>query len=164
MSDLAERSLTITRRYRAPRALVWRVWTDPAHIAAWWGPFGPERTTATLDLKVGGLFEVVMHAPDGSAHPSRGVIKELLPERRLVIEGDPQAPDACGAGLPPRAIVTVLFEDDTGGTRLTLDAVFVSGEARAAARASGYEVSWRETLEALDGYLQRIPTAQEQRR
>ncbi|WP_420347424.1 SRPBCC family protein [Pelagibius sp.] len=162
MSDLAERSLTITRCYRAPRALVWQVWTDPEHLAAWWGPFGPEKTTARLDLVIGGLFEVVMHAPDGSAHPSRGVIRELVPGQRLVIEGDAEAPDACGAGLPPRAMVTVLFEDDAEGTRVTLDAVFVSGEARRAAHASGYEDSWRETLEALDGYLQRIPATQEQ--
>jgi uncharacterized protein YndB with AHSA1/START domain len=34
----AVRELTITRIYDAPRELVFRAFTDPAHIAKWWGP------------------------------------------------------------------------------------------------------------------------------
>ncbi len=71
--------LVMTRQYQAPRSLVWRVWTAPEHVAAWWGPFGPEQTAAEIDLRVGGVFFVSMTAPDGSSHPSKGVIKQIIP-------------------------------------------------------------------------------------
>jgi len=150
---VSDQTLTLSRRYDAPRALVWTVWTDPDHVAAWWGPFGPEQTRCDIEATVGGLFHVAMRAPDGSEHPSKGVIREMIAGEKLVIEGDADATDACGAGLPPRAVVTVLFEDDAGGTLLTLIARFLSAEAREAATESGYVVSWRETLEALAPYL-----------
>lgn len=148
-------TLAMTRFYKAPRELVWEVWTDPNHVAAWWGPFGPEETRCEIDAVVGGVFYVAMTAPDGSQHPSRGVIKEIIPSERLVIEGDPNAPDACGAGLPPGAVITVLFEEDGKGTKLTLDAVFPSAKARENAQASGYETSWTTTLDDLQGYFDR---------
>ncbi len=158
MTDVIEetRRLTLTRHYKAPRDLVWEVWTDPKHVAAWWGPFGPDETSAEIEAVIGGLFAVAMTAPDGSSHPSRGRIEEIDPPNRLVIEGDPDAPDACGAGLPPRAIITVTFADDRDGTLLTLDAVFPSGQAREAAEASGYATSWNETLDALGPLLARL--------
>ena len=160
MNDAAQRTLTMTRRYKAPRALVWRVWTDPEHVAAWWGPFGPEETHSHIKATVGGVFHVAMRAPDGTEHPSRGVIREIVPPEKLVIVGDADAPDACGAGLPPRAIVTILFEEDANGTKLTLHAEFPSTEAMAAANAGGYSASWDETLDGLHAYFaERLMTA-----
>lgn len=147
------RTLTLSRVYAAPRALVWSVWTDPTHVAAWWGPFGPDKTTAEIEPAVGGTFAVAMTAPDGSVHPARGVIRVFDPPRRLVIEGMRDAPDACGAGLPPGAKVTLMLEDENGHTRLTLTAVFPSADAREAAATSGYTASWTETLDALGPYL-----------
>lgn len=152
----ASRRLKLTRHYNAPRDLVWELWTNPKHVAAWWGPFGPDDTAAEIDAEVGGIFYVAMTAPDGSKHPSRGEIKEFDPPERLVIEGDANAPDACGAGLPPRAIITVLFEEDGDGTRLTLDAVFRDVDARKAAEISGYATSWNETLDALAPFIENL--------
>ena len=158
MTEAAERArrLTLSRRYNAPRELVWEVWTDPKHVAAWWGPFGPDETSAEIEAAVGGIFSVAMTASDGSKHPSRGVIREIEPPNKLVIEGDADATDACGAGLPPRAVVTVLFEEDGGGTKLTLDAQFLSEEALEAANAGGYSASWNETLDKLSAYFDQM--------
>jgi hypothetical protein len=33
------RSIIGTREFEAPRALVFSAWTDPNHLAQWWGPF-----------------------------------------------------------------------------------------------------------------------------
>ncbi len=150
------RRLTLSRHYKAPRELVWSVWTDPKHVAAWWGPFGPEHTQCEIEAIVGGTFLVAMTAPDGSKHPSRGLIKEFDPPGKLVIEGDARAPDACGAGLPPGAIVTVLLTEEDGGTRLTVDALFPSEAALKAANESGYVASWNETLASLEPFLEEI--------
>ncbi|MEO1247636.1 MAG: SRPBCC domain-containing protein [Pseudomonadota bacterium] len=147
------RRLRMTRYYDAPRDLVWEVWTNPQHLAAWWGPFGPDATSSTIDARVGGEFLVSMQAPDGSEHPSRGVIKAIDPPEKIVIEGDANAGDACGAGLPPGATVTISFEAEGNGTRLTLTTVFASVEALHAADASGYTASWSQTLDALGAYF-----------
>ncbi|MEM7446378.1 MAG: SRPBCC domain-containing protein [Pseudomonadota bacterium] len=160
MTDLVEdtKRLTLSRRYKAPRDLVWAVWTDPDHVAQWWGPFGPEKTSSDIQAKVGGVFLVNMTAPDGSQHPSRGIIREIEPPKHLVIEGDPGALDACGAGLPPRALITVTFEEVDGETELMLDAVFPSNAAREAAKDSGYLASWGVSLVAIEAYMDGIMT------
>ena len=155
MSADADVSMTIVRLCRAPRDLVWKAWTDQRQVAAWWGPFGPERTTAEIDLRVGGIYHVGMQAPDGSEHPSRGIIRELIPFEKIVIAGDPQVLDACGAGLPPGALVTVRFEDAGADTRVTLDARFESEITRAAAEDSGYLTSWAASFDVLDAYCRR---------
>lgn len=160
MSADAESRITIVRRCKAPRELVWRAWTDPRHVAAWWGPFGPEGTTGDIELRVGGVYRVGLRAPDGSEHPSRGVISELVPLTKIVIEGDPNASDACGAGLPPNTVVTVLFEDDSLGTKVTLDALFDSETARIAAENGGYLRSWKATFDTLQSYCSQVMEAE----
>lgn len=35
--------LSITRAFDAPRALVYRAFTEPEQLAAWWGPTGSVR-------------------------------------------------------------------------------------------------------------------------
>lgn len=152
--------LILKRRYKAPRELVWKVWTDPEHVAKWWGPFGPEETSAKIDAAVGGIFFVAMTAPDGSKHPSRGEIKQIDPPRRLVIEGDANAPDDCGAGLPPRALIILSLDEVDGETLLTLDAHFPSMEAREAAETGGYATSWNATLDALAPFIEILVAAQ----
>ncbi len=52
--DLEEdpRALIGTRLFNAPRHLVWEAWTDPKHLAQWWGPNGftrLEQYLATLN-------------------------------------------------------------------------------------------------------------------
>ena len=145
----------MVRRYRAPRHLVWEVWTDPKHIIAWWGPFGPDETSAAIDLTVGGLFLVAMCAPDGTEHLSRGIIQEIIPHEKIVLAGDLEARDACGAGLPPGSIITVTFADTEDGTQLTLRTEFPSPQARADAEASRFASNWAKILDDLPLYLHR---------
>ena len=56
--DLPE--LTFTRTFDAPRELVFKVWTDPYHVAQWWGPHGFTIPVSKVDARVGGRFEVHM--------------------------------------------------------------------------------------------------------
>ena len=57
---------------------------------------------------------------------------------------------ACGAGLPPRAVVTVDFEDEVGGkTRLTINTRLPNPAAKTAAAQGGYIVGWTESLDRL---------------
>jgi uncharacterized protein YndB with AHSA1/START domain len=77
--------LEIRRVFQAPVAAVYAAWTQPEAIAHWMGPSddcGPAQ--ATVDLRVGGRYRIVMPAPDGETHRVGGMFREVVPERRLV--------------------------------------------------------------------------------
>lgn len=149
--------LRMSRMFNAPRPLVWKVWTDPKHLSRWWGPFGPEMTRAEIDFRVGGEFRVLMTAPDGQAYPSAGEFLEIVEPERIVYAGDARAPTACGCGLPPRARVTVLFEEVMKSkTQLVIETAFPDGDALVAANAAGYSASWSKSLDGLAPYLETL--------
>jgi uncharacterized protein YndB with AHSA1/START domain len=56
-----ERTVTLARIYDAPRELVWKTWTDPKHLAQWFGPRGFTSSVPELDVRVGGNLRIVMH-------------------------------------------------------------------------------------------------------
>jgi uncharacterized protein YndB with AHSA1/START domain len=148
-SPSADREIVFCRLLDAPRALVWKAWTDPAHIANWWG--GPDFTIAacTIQLRIGGAFRLAMQAADGAVYPCRGTFREIVPGERIVYDGEPDDRSACGAGLPPGARVTVTFEDAGRRTRLTVHTRFTTGAAKLAAHEAGYAAGWAESLERL---------------
>ena len=61
----AAKEFTITRVFNAPRDLVWRAWSEPEHLARWWGPKGCEIEIGKLEFRPGGLFHYGMRMPDG---------------------------------------------------------------------------------------------------
>jgi uncharacterized protein YndB with AHSA1/START domain len=81
--------IRITRVFDAPRALVWQAWTDPEHLARWWGPRG--RTTPvdsiTLELRPGGTFRVGSVSDEhGDDMVTTGTFREVVEPERLVLE------------------------------------------------------------------------------
>ncbi|MFZ0544903.1 MAG: SRPBCC domain-containing protein, partial [Candidatus Promineifilaceae bacterium] len=63
MDSEKDRELVITRVFAAPRSLIFKVWTDPDHVAHWWGPRGFTLTTEVMDVRPGGVWRYVMHGP-----------------------------------------------------------------------------------------------------
>lgn len=141
--------LLITRTFDAPQWLVWQAWTDPRHIMQWWGPSGFNNETCESDLRVGGRFRLEMRAPDGNVYPCIGTFLEIVVSERIVYEGEAADGHPCGAGIPPRATVTVSFADQAGKTRLTLHTRFASAERKQAAADARFVVSWNEALDRL---------------
>jgi uncharacterized protein YndB with AHSA1/START domain len=85
--DSAERplkELTFTRVLDAPRDVVFRAWTDPAHLARWWGPNGFTSPVCELDIRPGGAIRIDMLGPDGRYFLMGGEYREIVPPERLV--------------------------------------------------------------------------------
>ena len=60
------RSIIGTRVFDAPRDLMFSAWTDPKHLAQWWGPNGfTTITTSAFEFRPGGVWRFIMHGPDG---------------------------------------------------------------------------------------------------
>jgi uncharacterized protein YndB with AHSA1/START domain len=146
---VGDREIVISRVFEAPRELLWNAWTDPAHIASWWGPRGFTAPPCEIDLRPGGEFLVVLDGPDGNKYPCRGVFKEIVENEKLVYEGPANEPAGCGAGIPPNALVTVTFTDRGGETELTIHTVLDSSESRKAAAAEGFVAGWNDSLDRL---------------
>ncbi|HVV63040.1 MAG TPA: SRPBCC domain-containing protein [Pseudolabrys sp.] len=146
-----ERTVHLTRVYDAPVALVWKAWTDPKHMAQWWGPKGFTNPECELDVRPGGRIWIVMHGPHGSDFdadfPMSGTFHEIVPMKRLVFTAVAEDKD----GNPQlRAHTTVTFEDLGGKTRLTVDAKGIGITPAAPQMLAGMEAGWSQSLEKLE--------------
>jgi uncharacterized protein YndB with AHSA1/START domain len=148
-----DRDIVITRVFAAPRKLVFKAWTDPEHVAQWWGPKGFVSTGCEIDLRPGGTFRLQMQGPDGVIYPCRGVFREIIEPERIVYAGALSDGPACGAGLPARAIVTVTFAEHDGKTTLTIHTRLSSAADHEAAVNAGFNPGWASSLERLAEHL-----------
>ncbi|MGF1644409.1 MAG: SRPBCC domain-containing protein [Thiotrichales bacterium] len=153
MTATLAQEITLTRLFNAPRELVWKAWTDPYHLQRWWGPHGFVNTDCAIEMRVGGVMRLNMHAPDGNVYPCKGTFREIVAPERLVYDGDPEDAHACGAGLPPRATVTLTLTERGEQTLLTLHTRFASAERLQAAADAGFVIGWETTLERLADYF-----------
>lgn len=150
-----ERTIVITRVFDAPRELVFKVWTDPRHVAQWWGPQGFTSPLCELDLRIGGVFRVHMLGPDGITYPCRGVFREVTEPERIVYAGEAEEGTVgCGAGLPPGAVVTVTFAERDGKTTVTIHTRLQSAADLEAAVQTGFNSGWASSLDRLAEHLQ----------
>jgi uncharacterized protein YndB with AHSA1/START domain len=83
-TQMQANQLTIKRTFNAPRALVWRAWTEPELYKQWWGPSHFTCPIAQIDLRVGGQYLSCMRSPDGQDFWSTGFYREIAPYDRLV--------------------------------------------------------------------------------
>ena len=142
-----DRQIFITRIFDAPRELVFRAWTDPDHVARWFGPdgFDTPRETVAIDLRVGGRFELVMVQPQtGARFPVRYEIVALDPPRLLVLKGEPM-PEV---GIHEPTITRIELHAHGDKTRMTLS----DGPYTDATHA---EAGWNQAFAKMDAVLGR---------
>lgn len=150
----SDRELVLTRHFDAPRELVWKVWTEPKHMEAWFGPRGFSTRVKKLDLRPGGVSSYVMVGPDGKEYPGSGVFKEIVPLQKIV------STDGFGDDFPEgmdvpqgEMVVTTTFEDEGTGTKLTIRIMHASVEDRRKHEAMGVGEGWHSSLDCLDEHL-----------
>ncbi|MBD1875555.1 SRPBCC domain-containing protein [Nodosilinea sp. FACHB-131] len=151
----SDREIVITRLFNAPRDLVWQAWTDPAHIAQWWGPEGFTTRVEEMDLRPGGQSRYVMVGPDGTEYPVQGVFREVVPPERIVTtdefgEGYEEITDI---DLPQGMVITILFEDLGDQTKLALHISHPTAEERRKHEEMGVVAGWNSTLDCLAEHL-----------
>ena len=117
-NDTADRELIIARTLDAPVELVWEVFTNPDHIKHWWGPTGFTNTISKMDVKPGGVWEFVMHGPDGTDYKNKSIYKELVKPKKIVFE------HVSG----PKFLTTITFTADGDKTFLKWHMLFESAE------------------------------------
>src|ERR671931_1494204 len=95
-SATADREIVISRVISAPPEVVFEAFTEVRHLSRWWGPDGFTTTTRAFEFRVGGVWDFVMHGPDGTDYQEWISWTEITPPERIALlhgesRGDPNA-------------------------------------------------------------------------
>jgi len=145
--DTASRELVISRVFNAPKELVWKVWTEPEHIKQWWGPNGFTNTILQMDVKPGGVWDLIMHGPDGTDYKNKSVYKEVVKYEKLVYD------HVSG----PKFQFTVTFKEQGKKTLISIQMLFETVELRdQTVKTFKADEGLRQNMEKLEVYLEKI--------
>ena len=146
MSETAQHELVITRTLDAPRALVFKAWTQPEHMVRWLGPHTYTAISASMDVRPGGAYRAGMRSQDGKEHWMRGVYREIVEPERLVFTF---AWEGKEGELGRENTISIQFADAGGKTRMTFrQAYFETAQNR-----DEHNKGWTECFECLEAHL-----------
>jgi uncharacterized protein YndB with AHSA1/START domain len=150
----ADRELVLTRLINAPRAKVYRAWTDPALLKQWFAPKPYTTPIVEIDVRPGGSAYFVMRGPDGKDLPNRGVYLEVVPNEKLV------STDAYVSAWEPseKPFMTLIltFKDEGGKTRYTARVRHWTVADREAHEKMGFHEGWGLCADQLEALVAKI--------
>ena len=149
-----QNEIVINRVFNLPVSVVWLAWTDADYFKKWWGPRGFTCPSSQMEARVGGKYLNCMRGPDGKEYWSTGVVKELIPERKLVITDSfsdekgnikPASEYGMSGDWPKELLITVYLEEADGATKMKLKHQGIPAEMR-----EDCIKSWNESFEKLE--------------
>ena len=145
-NDTSDRELVITRTLNAPVELVWESWTNPEHIARWWGPDGFTNTIQKMDVRPGGKWEFIMHGPDGTNYKNKSVFTEVIPFKKIVF-----------VHVSPKFTATIEFTDMGEKTQIRWQMLFeTAGEFMQVIKTFKADVGLQQNIVKLNAYLENL--------
>ncbi|WP_433701583.1 SRPBCC family protein [Nocardiopsis sp. CA-288880] len=147
-SATADREIVVSRTIDAPPELVFEAFTEVRHLSRWWGPEGFTTTTRAFEFRVGGVWDFMMHGPDGTDYQEWITWTEIAPPERIAMLHGETRDD-------PNAFESVLrFEPDGAATRIEMRTVFPTREQRDEAAEKYHAIeAGRQTLDNLADYV-----------
>jgi uncharacterized protein YndB with AHSA1/START domain len=148
-----------------PRERVFEAWTEPKHLARWWGPRSITNPVCEMDVRPGGAYRITMRDANGETYPIKGFFREVVRPERLVMSMDCSEHSqkwhdmvcpkhAVGDKNPVGEILcTVTFEEDAGKTKVTVRQRFASVEIRNAMVRLGMKDGWSQSFDKLTELL-----------
>ena len=152
----APHAVVIERVFDAPVELVWQMWTDPGHFAAWYGPTGATITVATMEVRVGGrrLVRMDVETPNGPMQMwFTGEYREVVEPTLLVYtdavsdeHGTVSPPSGAGPGHPQTTEVRVELQRLGDRTAVVMTHVGIPADSPGA-------VGWAMALDKLAAHV-----------
>jgi uncharacterized protein YndB with AHSA1/START domain len=145
------RDLVITRVLRAPRAALWRAWTEPELLREWWCPKPWTTDVLAFDLRPGGAFHTLMKGPDGNSSDNPGSFLDIVPQSRIVFSS------MLTAGWRPAkpwlgftAVITM--DDEEAGSRYVARVMHQDDASREQHEKLGFFDGWNSVITQLDAF------------
>ena len=136
-----ELTLHVERVLPAPRALIFKLHSEPDQLARWWGPRGFSVPSIVMDLRVGGQYRIAMQPPNGDPFFLTGEFRRVEPPAQLSYTFRYEEPDADDR----ETVVDFSLRDVGESTEVSVDQGPFLTEARRALHTQG----WTETLDRL---------------
>ncbi len=158
--------LTLERTIAAPRALVWKAWTEPEHIKKWWAPAPWTTVECDMDLRPGGIFRTVMRSPEGQDFPHVGCVLEVVENEKIVFTnalapGYRPAPgslvDGNGADCAGIAFTAILtFTERAGKTHYSVLVLHKDEAGRKRHEELGFHEGWGKCADQLVAVVKQL--------
>ncbi len=161
------KDFVLTRVLKAPRELVFKVFTQPEHMKEWWGPRGFAVIAANMDFRPGGGYHYGLRSPAGHEMWGKISYREIAPPERIVLVNSFSDPDGNitrhpgSPTWPLKLLTTFTFEKHAEGTLFTLvwsllpDTPTDECETFDAAH-DGMSQGWAGSMAQLDAYLAKL--------
>lgn len=153
----SDREVQVTRTFKAPRALVFRAYTEPALVRRWMlGPPGWSMPVCDMDVRVGGSYRWRWrNDADGAEFGFFGTFREVQPPSKIV-HSERYDPGTLPEAYPTEgeAIITTTFTEEDGITTMTSLMDFGSKEIRDSAMKTGMTEGMEQSYQLLDRLLQ----------
>ena len=148
---MPDHDLVISRLLKAPRAALWRAWTEPERLKEWWCPKPWVTEVRAFELRPGGAFHTFMSGPDGGTSDNPGCFLEIVPGERIVSTS--MLLGGWRPATPWMAMTAVIgFADEAGGTRYTATAMHPDAATRDKHAEMGFFEGWNLCIDQLDAY------------
>jgi uncharacterized protein YndB with AHSA1/START domain len=156
-SSALQKDIVINRVFDLPISKVWQAWTDAETFKKWWGPKDFTCPSSKMEARVGGKYLNCMRGPDGKEYWSTGVVKEFVPERKLVVTDNfsdekgnikPASEYGMAGNWPKELLITVYLEEADGATKMKLRHEGIPDEMR-----DDCIQGWNESLDKLENNI-----------
>ncbi|MFA7418162.1 MAG: SRPBCC family protein [Melioribacteraceae bacterium] len=109
-----------SRLINASPQKIFSAFSEPEHLQNWWGPNGFTNTFQEFNFSKDGVWNFVMHGPDGRDYINKSIFREIIKAKKIVIEHL----------NAPHFILTVTLEEVENKTRISWSMLFDSVETR----------------------------------
>ena len=158
-NHVKEQEFVVERQFKAPRTLMFEVFTQPEHLKRWWAPLPYTIPVCTVDLRPGGVWHYCMRSPEGQDHWARSVYREIVPPEKLVYSSTFADEHANPVEGMPEHITIVTFTEEAGETHVSAHIQFENAAAMQTALDMGMLIGMNMTWDHLIGYVQEIQGA-----
>jgi uncharacterized protein YndB with AHSA1/START domain len=142
-------TLRFRRRFEAPREAVFRAWTDPKELIAWWAPKGYTTPFVEIDLRENGRYRIAMQPKEGPVRYLIGSYVEVKPPERLVMTWSSE-------GSPLHDGYESLLTIEFVAQGIAATEVVLTHERLPDLYVRDFSAGWDSTLEHLEKYLQAL--------
>lgn len=119
-NEINPREIFNSRLIDASPQKIFSAFSDPEHLQKWWGPNGFTNTFQEFNFSKEGVWNFVMHGPDGRDYVNQSIFREIVLTKKIVIEHL----------NAPHFILNVTLEEIENKTKISWSMIFDSAEMR----------------------------------
>ena len=153
------KQVRIERTYHASIETVWNAWTDAEQLKKWWGPDNVSIPECTVDLRIGGIFYIVMEAGEamgplkGLRWPMKASYTTIEPNAQLSYTAQAWTEGESEGDTLIDQTTEVSFADENGKTKVTVVAAIYKTGPKAGMAVQGMEYGFNQQMDKLTGFL-----------